>query len=228
MQNIFPAGRRKRQFMRIFICGDSTAASYDPKDTPIVGWGQLLEQYLPNAQIVNAAFPGRSTRTFLAEGRLQRIEGKMSPGDAVLIQFGHNDEGTKPERHTEPWTDFTENLTVFIETARKHGAMPVLMTPICIRLWENGELQPTHGEYLLAVKKLAEGKRVPLIDLYEESFRTVRSLGEEESRKLYRLSVQAPEEQPDNAHTVYAGADAYARAAAKALKTILEKRTEHE
>ena len=53
--------------MKIFICGDSTAASYNPSETRMVGWGQLLGDFLPGIPIVNLAMAGRSTRTFLAE-----------------------------------------------------------------------------------------------------------------------------------------------------------------
>ena len=60
--------------MQIFICGDSTAASYRPEETRMTGWGQLLGDYLPGISVVNLAMAGRSTKTFLAENRLQPAE----------------------------------------------------------------------------------------------------------------------------------------------------------
>lgn len=54
--------------MTIYICGDSTAATYPPENAPITGWGQLLGDYLPNVNVVNKAVGGRSTKSFLAEG----------------------------------------------------------------------------------------------------------------------------------------------------------------
>ena len=133
--------------MRIFICGDSTAASYNPAETRMVGWGQLLGDFLPGVTIVNLAMAGRSTRTFLAEGRLQPV-GEAQRGDLVLIQFAHNDENEKkPERYAAPWTDFTENLRYFIRFAREKQAVPVLLTPICMRIWQDGKLQPTQPVY---------------------------------------------------------------------------------
>ncbi len=80
--------------MRIFVCGDSTAASYNPEETRMVGWGQLLGDYLPGTDVVNLSMAGRSTKTFLAEGRLEPA-GQADPGDLVLIQFAHNDENEK-------------------------------------------------------------------------------------------------------------------------------------
>ena len=211
--------------MRIYICGDSTAASYGEGDTPFVGWGQLIGEYLPGVEIVNRAMAGRSTKTFLAEGRLAKIEAEIAPGDLLLIQFAHNDEGDKPERHTEPWTSFTENLNVFIDTALRHGAKPVLMTPICIRLWRDGVLQPTHGEYLKAIYALAEARRVPLVDLYAYSFRLVSEMGDAASRALYMHLEKGeypirPDGCADDTHTRRPGANLYARAAAAQLRAL--------
>ena len=211
--------------MRIFVCGDSTAASYNPAETRMVGWGQLLGDFLPGATVVNLSMAGRSTKTFLAEGRLEPA-GQADPGDLVLIQFAHNDENEKkPERYTAPWTEFTENLRVFIRFAREHGAVPVLLTPICMRVWQDGKLQPTHGEYPAAMRSVAEEMNVPLVDLYTDSFRIVESMGEEGSKALFMHF--APGEDPaypdgsqDNAHTKRAGAERFAAAAARELKAL--------
>ena len=211
--------------MRIFVCGDSTAASYNPEETRMVGWGQLLGDYLPGTDVVNLSMAGRSTKTFLAEGRLEPA-GQADPGDLMLIQFAHNDENEKkPERYTAPWTEFTENLRYFIRFAREHGAAPVLLTPICMRVWQDGKLQPTHGEYPAAMRSVAEEMNVPLVDLYTESFRIVESMGEEGSRALFMHF--APGEDPaypdgsqDNAHTKRAGAERFAAAAARGLKAL--------
>ena len=211
--------------MRIFVCGDSTAASYNPEETRMVGWGQLLGDYLPGTDVVNLSMAGRSTKTFLAEGRLEPA-GQADPGDLVLIQFAHNDENDKkPERYTATWTEFTENLRFFIRFAREHGTVPVLLTPICMRIWQDGKLQPTHGEYPAAMRAVAEETDVPLIDLYTESFRIVEEMGEEGSKALFMHF--APGEDPaypdgsqDNAHTKRAGAERFAAAAARGLKAL--------
>ena len=211
--------------MRIFVCGDSTAASYNPEETRMVGWGQLLGDFLPGVTVVNLSMAGRSTKTFLAEGRLEPA-GQADPGDLVLIQFAHNDENEKkPERYTAPLTEFTDNLKYFIRFAREHGAVPVLLTPICMRIWQDGKLQPTHGEYPAAMRAVAEETDVPLIDLYTESFRIVEAMGEEGSKALFMHF--APGEDPaypdgseDNAHTKRAGAERFAEAAARGLKEL--------
>ena len=211
--------------MRIFVCGDSTAASYNPEETRMVGWGQLLGDFLPGVTVVNLSMAGRSTKTFLAEGRLEPA-GQADPGDLVLIQFAHNDENEKkPERYTAPWTEFTENLRFFIRFAREHGAVPVLLTPICMRIWQDGKLQPTHGEYPAAMHAVAKEMNLPLIDLYTESFHIVESMGEEGSKALFMHFAPGgdpayPDGSEDNAHTKRAGAERFAAAAARGLKEL--------
>lgn len=213
-------------YMKLFICGDSTAASYGPELRPLTGWGQRLPEYLPGVEIVNRAIAGRSTRTFIGEGRLEAVERELEAGSLMLVQFGHNDGGDKPERHTEPWGDFTDNLNAFVDAALRHDARPVLMTPICIRKWEAGKLLPSHGEYLDAIHALAQRRQVPLIDLYSVSSDTVRRLGDEASRALYmHLKPGAwpgwPDGSKDDTHTCARGAGLYARAVADALRDIV-------
>jgi len=212
--------------MQIFICGDSTAASYRPEETLMVGWGQLLGDLLPGTDVVNLAMAGRSTRTFLAENRLQPAAEYARPGDLMLIQFAHNDENEKkPERYAAPWTDYSGNLRFFVRFARERKMVPVFLTPICMRIWENGKLQPTHGEYPAAMCAVAEEMKVPLIDLYTESIRIVEAMGEEGSKALFmHLSPgedpAVPEGMQDNAHTRRAGAERFADFAARELKAM--------
>ena len=171
--------------MTIYICGDSTAASYTPQEAPITGWGQLLPDFLPSIPVENRAMGGRSTKSFLSEGRLQKIEAEIQPGDLLLIQFTHNDTSDLVWRHTDPWTSFVNNLSIFVSTAQQNDARPVLMTPICRRYFRDGTLLPSHGDYPDAIRMLARKRNVPLIDLYEESRKLVQELGDEASRKLY-------------------------------------------
>ena len=213
---------QNRCSMKIFICGDSTAASYDPEQTLMVGWGQVLGTYLPQVTVCNHSMAGRSTRTFLEEGRLQAFNAEIRKGDLVLIQFAHNDEGDKPERHTEPWTTYTANLAFFVDYVRERNGTPVLLTPICMRVWENGLLQETHGEYKSAMHALAEKLHVHLIDVYKDSFRIVSDAGEEDSKAFFMHL--APGEDPrypdgvsDNAHTRRAGAEQFALCVARGL-----------
>ena len=77
----------------IFIAGDSTAATYSAKQTPMTGWGQVLQEFTkPGIKVQNRATCGRSTKSFRDEKRWERILRDLKPGDFVMIQFGHNDQ----------------------------------------------------------------------------------------------------------------------------------------
>ena len=208
---------------RIYICGDSTAASYPPEQAPMAGWGMMLGEQLPGVRVENRAIAGRSTKSFLAEGRLQAIESELQPGDLLLVQFTHNDMSDKPERHTDPWTSFRDNLSIFIDTALSRQAQPVLLTPLCQRVFENGVLQDTLGEYPTVIRQVASERNVPLLDLYKESMAVVQGLGEEKSLPLYMHLKPGefpayPEGREDNTHFREAGARIWARIAAEKLK----------
>ena len=211
--------------MTIYICGDSTAASYGPELAPLTGWGQVLGELLTGVTVENRAIAGRSTKSFLYEGRLQAIEAELRPGDALLIQFTHNDFNPLVWRCAEPWGPFVNNLSIFVDTARQAGATPVLMTPICRRVWEKGELLDSLEPYPDAVRTLAARKNAALIDMYAQSFELVRRLGEEESRGLY-MHLEAgkwphwPDGQTDDTHTQRRGAEAFARLAAEGLRAL--------
>lgn len=209
--------------MTIYVCGDSTAAAYAPERAPITGWGQVLEAFIPGVKVDNRATGGRSTKSFLSEGRLVAIEKELQPGDLLLIQFTHNDTSDLVWRHTDPHTSFVANLSIFVDTARIYGAIPVLLTPIPRRYWRNGVLLETHDGYPDAIRYLALMKNVPLIDIYQQGVAQLRNLGEKESAKMYMhvepgVYPEYPNGQTDDTHTRRAGALVYARMAAEGLK----------
>ena len=87
--------------IRLFIAGDSTAASYPQERSPMAGWGQMIGRYFNDSVVVvNEARNGRSSKSFIDEGHLNRITDAMQEGDYLLIQFGHNDQKPEPERRT--------------------------------------------------------------------------------------------------------------------------------
>ncbi len=211
--------------MALYICGDSTAAFYAPERAPSMGWGQVLGEFLPGITVVNAAMGGRSTKSFLAEGRLQAIEKTLQAGDLLLIQFTHNDAADLVWRHTEPYTAFSNNLSIFVDTARLAGVKPVLMTPICRRRFAEGRFLPSHGAYPEAVRTLALQKNVPLIDLYRMSAALLERLGDEASKPLYMhvkpgIYADYPDGLKDDTHTQRAGAERFAHMAADALREM--------
>lgn len=172
----------------VHYIGDSTVARNNIHSYPQTGMSQGLELYLKESvRLVSYAKNGRSTKSFLDEGRFEAVERAMQPGDFLLIQFGHNDEKPDTARHTDPETSFQENLHIFIRSAQKIGAYPVLITPIARRLFDDaGNFKPgSHGDYPAAVRKVASDASVPVIDLTAVTETYLSQLGDEPSKPLF-------------------------------------------
>lgn len=168
--------------------GDSTVARNNIHSYPQTGMSQGLQLYLKESvRLISYAKNGRSTKSFLDEGRFQPVQAAMRPGDFLLIQFGHNDEKPDEARHTDPGTTFKANLRLFITAARDAGAFPVLITPIARRLFdENGTFSPgSHGAYPQAVREVAESEKIPVIDLTSLTEQFLARLGDEPSKPLF-------------------------------------------
>ena len=172
----------------VHYIGDSTVARNNIHSYPQTGMSQGLLLYLKESVgLVSYAKNGRSTKSFLDEGRFAPVERAMEPGDLLLIQFGHNDEKEDPARHTDPEGSFQDNLRLFIRAARQKGAHPVLLTPIARRLFdEQGQFRPgSHGPYPDAVRALARAEAVPLIDLTAATESYLAALGDAPSKPLF-------------------------------------------
>src|SRR5688572_8117447 len=80
----------------LFIIGDSTVKNGDGTGrNNQMGWGSVIHPYFDTTRlsIRNHAIGGRSSRTFITEGRWEKVLSEMKPGDYVIMQFGHNDAG---------------------------------------------------------------------------------------------------------------------------------------
>lgn len=168
----------------LYVIGDSTVEDNTP---PFRGWGWALREMVnENVHVFNHAVSGRSTKSFLHEGRFEAVKAAMQPGDVLLIQFGHNDEKDDEERHTDPDTSFLANLNAFCDGAISCGATPVLITPVCRRFFVgHTSLLYTHGEYAAAVRRLAAMRCLPLCDLKAMSRRLYLELGEDKTAELF-------------------------------------------
>ncbi|WP_421896687.1 rhamnogalacturonan acetylesterase [Marinoscillum sp.] len=170
----------------IYLIGDSTCAEKEIDAYPETGWGMPFAFFFDELiKVDNRAKNGRSTKSFMEEGRWDAVLEILRQGDYVFIQFGHNDEvPSKVGRYTTP-EEFQTNLRQYVMDARSKDALPVLLTPVTRRSFENGVLVDTHAQYAELVREVAASEHVPLIDMTTLSTELVSELGECESKWLY-------------------------------------------
>jgi lysophospholipase L1-like esterase len=210
----------------IFWAGDSTASLKRISAYPETGIGQLFDYYLREGVFIeNHAMNGRSTKSFLDEGRLVPIAERLRPGDYLFIQFGHNDQKIDmPERYAAADSDFRANLKIFIDVARTARATPVLISPVARReLDELGNLLPqAHAAYGEAARLVAEETGVAFVDLTASSIELLVNVGLENAKRWFMHLAPGefpshPEGLADNTHLRPEGALAFGALLAQGL-----------
>lgn len=215
----------------IYLAGDSIAQTAGEAERPRVGLGEQLLKHLDEGNcyqiyhredssyeqemryesrhliVDNCAMAGRSSRTFLEEGRLEDIKQHIREGDYLLIQFGHNDAAASKRERYVPVSCFPLYLKQYVEAAEKAGAFPVLISPVCLcpckenEEGEKGEIARLLPRYSRTMKAFAKKKCVPFVDMYRLTKEYCKKSGEAGARKLYM---------PDLVHLSEKGADCYA------------------
>ncbi|MBQ3635231.1 MAG: pectin esterase [Bacteroidales bacterium] len=239
----------------IFMIGDSTMANKSLRSgNEERGWGQALPGFLDGeVRVSNHAKNGRSSKSFIDEGLWAEVEKQMQAGDYLIIQFGHNDEKPKEDRHTDPGSTFDANLRMFAKVAKSKGATPIICNSIVRRNFakvedavgqddaagvskatevEGKELIDTHGEYVVAPRNVAEADGVIFIDMNKLTHDLVESMGPEKSKELYLWTEAGkvaayPDGKKDNTHLNIHGARVIAGIAAKELKEKVPSLSEH-
>ena len=233
----------------IFVIGDSTAANKDISGGKQErGWAMVLQAYFDDHIIVdNHAVNGRSSKSFIDEGRWDKVLQKMKPGDYVIIQFGHNDEKPKADRHTDPGSTFDYNLAKFVRETREHGGIPVLMNCVVrrnffvnapendddeklrtqtfkdgVKMVEGDSLIDTHGLYRQAPRDVARRMNCHFVDANQITHDLEQGLGTEASKRLHMWYLPGtepsePKGKQDNTHYNIYGAHQVARLLADAL-----------
>jgi pectinesterase len=233
----------------IFMIGDSTMANKDISGGKQErGWGMALQCYFDDNIVVdNHAVNGRSSLSFINEGRWDKVLEKMKPGDYVIIQFGHNDEKPKADRHTDPGSTFDYNLAKFVRETREHGGIPVLMNCVVrrnffvtapdndddeklrtttfkdgVKMVEGDTLIDTHGLYRIAPRDVAKRMNVHFVDANKITHDLEQQLGTEASKGLHMWfkpgeEPSVPDGRQDNTHYNVHGAHVVARLLADAL-----------
>lgn len=211
--------------LTVYLAGDSTMQTYPAKDAPRQGWGARLGRYFDASRVTvsNHAVSGRSSRSFIEEGRLDRIFEALRPGDYLLVQFGHNDQKTD-HRHTDAATTYKEYLSRYVDGARRRGAVPVLVTPVGRRTIDSaGAFVNDLAEYADAMRELAAARHVPLVDLNAASLALYRAEGAEGTKALFLWTAPGrypayPDGVEDNSHFQETGAERIAGLVAEALR----------
>jgi len=234
----------------IFVIGDSTAAKKDlSTGSPERGWAMALQSYFDSTyiRVDNHAVNGRSSKSFIDEGRWDKVLSLIKPGDYVIIQFGHNDEKPQIERHTDPGSTFDYNLAKFVRETREKGGIPVIMNPVLRRNFatktvkndddealrnttfgdgakvaEGDSLIDTHKLYAVAPRDVALRMNVHFVNANKITHDLEQSLGVEGSKKLHMWYKPGehpalPQGRQDNTHYNIYGAHVVAGLLSDAL-----------
>ena len=155
--------KREQGKPMVFLCGDSTGKNEDKKPDGMWGWGSQGYTVFDAKKCVfqNQAKAGRSTRTYLDEGRWEEVYNSLQPGDYVFIQFGHNDIGgidKQKERgviacaqdtsHVYHMQSSGKNKVIYsfgwyikkmVRDAQEKGAIPIVLSFTPRNEWHEGK-----------------------------------------------------------------------------------------
>lgn len=220
----------------VFITGDSTVKNADRDSTGMWGWGSQAASIFNPDKItwINCAQAGRSTRTYLREGRWDKVYNDLQPGDFVLIQFGHNDIGElhrgkhrgvipgvadtscvsrvelQEEHYNEVVYSFGWYLRKMIDDCRQKGATPIIVSLTPRNEWPDGQhIERRNDSYGQWYREVAESEHVELLDLHNISADALDAMGKDAAAAYYNH---------DHTHTSLLGAQLNARCIAEGLR----------
>lgn len=209
----------------LFIAGDSTAARNGDPD--IQGWGEPLAAFFDPTQVTvaNRARGGRSSRTFITEGHWGRLLAELKSGDAVILQFGHNDGGAinrEPPGSDRPLrargslpglgeeTEAIDNavtgqpevvrtfgayLREMIDDVRARGATPVLASLTVRDRWPEGRVERGSGGYRDWIRELADRHDLGFVDHTRLIADAYQALGETAARTFFTADTVHPNDE---------------------------------
>jgi len=222
------AGREAGSKPVLYLAGDSTMQTYNPYWEPQAGWGQMLPSFFNDTvEIKNHSIGGRSSKSFIFQGRLDEILRVIRPGDYLFVQFGHNDATISvPDRYASP-ADYKIYLKTYIDGVRQRGATPILVTPMGRRDFNasTGKFNVSFPEYVQAAKEVASENNVLLIDLSRLSIEYYDSIGPEATLSVFLhvapgIYQAFPNGVADNTHFQEYGAIQIARMVAGAVHEL--------
>lgn len=227
----------------IFLASDSTVQTYEDYYDPQTGWGEALHNFFGNyigegpcedcnynqsrsyetdqVIIENRAIGGRSSRSFIEEGKLDDLLEDVKPGDYLLVQWGHNDAtSSRPNRYVSP-EDFGKWIKYYIDGAKQRGAACILVTPAARYSYNaDGTFNENFKAYGDVMRTIAAQENIPLADLSAASIALCENFGIEGAKSLF-LWVEPGEYEgayaggaTDSTHLQYYGAYKFAQCVA--------------
>ena len=159
----------------IHIVGDSTVCTYRDNAYPQTGWGQVIGYFFDasRVKINNAAIAGRSSRTFIEEGRLDEVAAKLQKGDYLFVQWGHNDRDyTRTDRYV-PEKDFPGYIQRYVDKGKAKGANVILISPMNMNgnrnVFSTGQ---NNYDARGMMQTIAKNNKIPFVDLNMKSYNT--------------------------------------------------------
>lgn len=228
----------------VFITGDSTVKNTDRDSTGMWGWGSQADRIFDADKItwINCAQAGRSCRTYLREGRWEKVYNDLQPGDFVLIQFGHNDIGElhrgkhrgeipgvadtscvsrvvlKDEAYNEVVYSFGWYLKKMIDDCRQKGATPIIVSLTPRNEWKDGRIERRNDSYGRWYREVATETGCDFVDLHNITADALESIGQEAAKSYYNK---------DHTHTSLYGAQLNALGIAIGLRRANSKLAEY-
>jgi rhamnogalacturonan acetylesterase len=221
----------------LYIIGDSTVRNGDGKgNNQLWGWGSMIAQYFDTTRISirNHAIGGRSSRTFITEGRWDEILKTLQPGDFVIMQFGHNDGGAlddtarargsipgtgeatrdiyNPVRkvpetvHTYGWY-----LRKYVNDAKARGVIPIICSPVPRNIFKDGKVEradSSYGKWSAAIADTTGAFFIPLNTIIAEQY---EALGPDQVKTFFP---------GDHTHTNEAGAILNAKSVVSGVREL--------
>ncbi|MBM7709333.1 Ig-like domain-containing protein [Enterococcus lemanii] len=232
----------------IYLASDSTVQTYDTYYAPQTGWGETLWNFFgdkieqreavgasysqseiyesSNAIIENRAIGGRSSKSFIQEGKLDELLDDIKPGDFLLVQFGHNDAtASRPNRFVSI-DDFEYWMQMYVDGALQRGATPVLVTPVTRYSYNENGFKEDFKAYGDVMRSMADAQNLPLVDLSKASIELSNQFGIEGAKSFF-LHVNPGEYEgayingaTDSTHLQYYGALKFAQCVAQEITDI--------
>lgn len=207
----------------LYIIGDSTVRNGDGTGiNGLWGWGDCIAPFFDTSRISveNHAVGGRSSRTFITEGKWQRILDRLQPGDYVLMQFGHNDGGPLDDtarargslkgigndsveiynpirKMRETVYSYGAYMRKYAEDTKLHKAIPIICSPIPRRIFRNGKCERSDNSYGGWARQVALSTGAFFVDLNNRIANRYDSMGEQVAKSFFP---------GDHTHTNRAGA----------------------